>query len=210
MLALLQAMRGEFAEARASYVAARALFEDLGVAILAASVSLESAPVELLAGDLNAAERELRRDYEALDRMGEKYFLSTIAALLGQVLYAQDRYDEASMVAGFAREIAAEDDVLSQVLWRSVEAKLLARVGDEERALTLAREAVALARRTDSPVAQGDALLDLAEVLRLTGHAQEEAIHEAAELYELKGDVAAARAARGLARAAAARSVAET
>jgi tetratricopeptide (TPR) repeat protein len=177
-------------------VAARALFDDLGVTILAATVSLESAPVELLAGNLEAAERELQRDFDVLERMGERYTLSTIAALLGQVFYAQGRYDEAAELAERSREIAAEDDVLSQTLWRALRAKLLAREGDEEPALALAHEAIALARTTDSLDTQGDALLDLCEVLRLSGRQCDERAREAAALYERKGNVVAAARAR--------------
>src|SRR5262249_22958711 len=49
VLALLQAMSGAFDDSRVSYVSARALYEDLGNTVLAAWVSLQSGPAELLA-----------------------------------------------------------------------------------------------------------------------------------------------------------------
>src|SRR5207249_8804460 len=76
-LAHLLAMQGRFDEARSRYRRARAVLEDLGVHVLAASTSLDSGPIEMLAGEPAAAERELRRDHEALTAMGERYLLST-------------------------------------------------------------------------------------------------------------------------------------
>jgi class 3 adenylate cyclase/tetratricopeptide (TPR) repeat protein len=188
-LARLYALGGDFGRARDAYAKARTVLEDLGSNVLAASLSLDSHAVELLAGDLAAAERELRRDYEALDRMGEKYLLSTVAALLAHVLCAQGRYDEANALCMFTANVAADDDVQSQALWRSVRAKVLARTnGDREEAVALARKAVEILRTTDAIVWQADALVDLAETLAATGEEDEanQARAEAAELYELK------------------------
>jgi hypothetical protein len=66
----LEAMRGNFAEARALYGTARAVLTDLGGGVLGASTALDSSTVEILAGDPAAAERELVRDTELLERMG--------------------------------------------------------------------------------------------------------------------------------------------
>ena len=95
--------------------------------------------------------------------------------------------------------VAAEDDAQSQALWRSVRGKVLARrPGDGDHAVTLAREAVEILRRTDAIVWQADALVDLAETLAATGEEgeAERALEEAAALYELKGSPVAARRAR--------------
>ena len=43
--------------------------------MLAALTSIDSGVVELLADDPVAAERELRRDYETLERMGERNYI---------------------------------------------------------------------------------------------------------------------------------------
>src|SRR5919197_3399338 len=196
-LARLHALAGDFERARDAYRRARAVLEDLGSNVLAASLSLDSHRVELLAGDPAAAERELRRDYDALDRMGEKYLLSTIAGLLAQVLCAQGRYDEANEMCMITASVAAEDDAQSQALWRSVRAKVLARrPEDAEHAVPLAREAVEIRRSNDAVAWQADALVDLAETLAATGDEAEaeRALAEAAALYELKGSSVAPRA----------------
>ena len=60
----------------------------------------------------------------------------------------------------------AHDDIVTQVIWRGVQAKILAHHGRPEEAETLARNAVALVAPTDLLSHHGDAMLDLAEVLR--------------------------------------------
>jgi class 3 adenylate cyclase/tetratricopeptide (TPR) repeat protein len=199
-LARLYALRGEFARAREAYRRARQTLEDLGPNVLAASLSLDSHAVELLAGDPVAAENELRRDYEALDRMGEKYLLSTIAGLLAQALCAQGRFEEANRMCSVTASAAAEDDPQSQALWRSVRAKVLARRRDREKALELAQSAVDQLRETDALVWQADALVDLAETRLLLDDivGAREAVSEATRLYELKGSEVAAERARAL------------
>ena len=42
---------------------------------------------ELLAGDPEAAERELRAGYDVLSDIGEVAWLSTVAAILGEAVY---------------------------------------------------------------------------------------------------------------------------
>ena len=140
----------------------------------------------MLAGDPVAAEREIRRGYELLEQIGERGWLSTQAAYLAQALCAQGRYDEAERFTEISEEAGASDDVLTQVGWRQVRAKVLARRGDFERAEPLVREAVERSDETDSLNARGDARMDLAEVLRLAGRPQEaaDAVGPALSLYE--------------------------
>jgi hypothetical protein len=61
------------------------------------------------------------------------------------------------------------------------------------------RDAVELSRRTDLLDIQGDALVDLADVLSAIGRPQEAAaaLAEAAALYEQKGNVVSAARALG-------------
>jgi class 3 adenylate cyclase/tetratricopeptide (TPR) repeat protein len=201
LLAYLYGMRGDFQEARRLYTGARAMLEELGGTVVAASTSLASCGVEMLAGDPNAAERELRRDYATLTELGEKYFLSTVAGELARVLYVQGRFDDADAMSREAEELAADDDIASQTLWRSVRAKLLARRGSNEEALRLAWEAVELIGRTDAHVIKAETLADLAEVLRFAereGEA-EAALEEAVTLLDAKENVIAAEGIRALA-----------
>jgi class 3 adenylate cyclase/tetratricopeptide (TPR) repeat protein len=195
-LAQLEALRGEVPRARELYHEARALLEDVGGRVVAASTSLDSAVVEMLAGAPETAESDLRSDFETLELLGEKYVLPSVAALLAQAVYAQGRYEEALELSMGAREIGSEDDVDAQTLWRCACAKALARQGSVAEAEGLARAAVELVRETDALVMRADALADLAEVLALAGRADEAAatLDEAVALYERKGAVAAARA----------------
>jgi class 3 adenylate cyclase/tetratricopeptide (TPR) repeat protein len=169
LLSGLRAMQGDFPAARDLYTRARLMLEEFGRSVVAASTSQQSCRVELLAGDPAAAERELRRDFDELSEMGERYFLSTAAGELAGAVYAQGRYAEAEELTRAAEELSAEDDLTSQALWRSVRAKTLARRGLDGDAEELAREAVELLEDTDALILQADALEDLAEVLALVG-----------------------------------------
>jgi class 3 adenylate cyclase/DNA-binding SARP family transcriptional activator/tetratricopeptide (TPR) repeat protein len=198
MIGALKAQAGAFEEARASCRTSRAISEEFGLGAWLAALPLYSGPIELLAGDPEAAEHELRSGYDALSEMGELGKLSTEAAFLAQALYAQGRYEEAEYFTGVGERATAFDDVFSQVAWRGVRAKTTARKGDLEQAERLAREAVALAEETDGLNLHGDALLDFAEVLRAARRPAEAraAAGRALELYERKGNVVSAARAR--------------
>jgi predicted ATPase/DNA-binding SARP family transcriptional activator len=198
-LAGLRAMEGNFDEARRLARQDRAILEDLGLKVAAGMAAEEYGLVEILAGDDDAAERELRTGYEALEEIGETSILANVAAMLAQVLYSQKRDDEALRFSDISEEATARDDLVPQVQWRAARAKLLARAGDVDAAERLAREGVALAEETpDFLLLRADALLDLGEVLATTGDraGAVEATEEALELYERKGNVVSAAAAR--------------
>jgi class 3 adenylate cyclase/tetratricopeptide (TPR) repeat protein len=197
-IAYLRAMLGDFETAREIYARIRRTLTELGWNFHAASISIDSGPIELLAGDPVAAERELRQDFETFSQMGERNYIGTIAAYLAEALYRQDRLEEAGVFADFSKETAAEDDLAGQYLWRQVKAKLLARGGDLEGGAKLAAEAVALTERSDDPTDQANALVDLAEVHELAGRRPEaiEALRQALERHEAKGNVPAIRTVR--------------
>jgi class 3 adenylate cyclase/tetratricopeptide (TPR) repeat protein len=194
----MRAMQGDFASARDEYRRARKTLEELGWTFLAAIGSIVSGPIEMLAGDPVAAEAELRHDYETLHRLGERNYISTVAGYLAEALLLQGRDGEAGTFAAFSAEVAAPDDLASQVLWRGASAKLLARAGKLEEAERLAREAVELIRPADDPIDLANALSDLGEVLRKGGRYDEaaRAADEALRLYEQKGNVVQAATAR--------------
>jgi tetratricopeptide (TPR) repeat protein len=194
----LHAMVGDFETARRLYTDACASFDELGTILLGARTSLQSGAVERLAGDLEAAERFLRSDYDTLADLDERYWRPTVAANLSLVLCRQDRFDEALAFAQIAEEIAADDDVESQALWRSAKALILARAGDHAAAEVSARAAVDLLRRTDGLDQIADALVVLASVLEEAGKtgAALAALQEAAALYAQKGNVVSERDAR--------------
>ena len=196
----LLAMQGRFTEARELFREGRAMLEDLGLAIFVAGSSQEYFDLEMLAGDPAGAEADLRRACESLERLGEKGFLSTRAGCLAHALCAQGRYDEADEFIELAADSASADDAATQALWRSAKAKVVARRGEVEEALTLAREAVAILEPTDWLSVRADGLVDLGEILRLADRPAEAraALNEAVMLYEEKENVVGAGKGRGL------------
>jgi class 3 adenylate cyclase/tetratricopeptide (TPR) repeat protein len=198
VLAVLEAMEGRTQEARQLYVHTAQTLEDAGLMALLASLRMYPGMVELLAGDFEAAERELRLGYDGLAAVGHRAFLSTTAAFLAKPLYQLGRFDEAMGLTLASEEAASRDDIASQVIWRGTRAKVLARRGEAEAAERLAREAVDLSRETDLVNTRADALVDLAETMRLLGRDDEAApaLEEALQLYEAKGNVASAAAVR--------------
>jgi predicted ATPase len=203
--AVLEAMRGDFALARELLADGTRALEGLGLRVWAANAGQEAFFVEMLASDPDAAAATLRRSYETLLEMGERGFRSTIAGLLAHALCALGEDEEAERFSRAGESAAASDDMYSQVLWRSARAKVLARRGEVGAAEAAAREAVALAERTDLLNTQADALLDLAEVLALADRDDEarSAAREAAERFERKGNLPSlARARRAAGEAA--------
>jgi ATP/maltotriose-dependent transcriptional regulator MalT len=193
-LAALHAMRGDFLHARHLYRRSRSLAEELGARLGLAAIPLFSGTVESLAGDRAAAERELRRSSEMLSEMGEKALLSTVAAQLAEAVYQQGRGEEAESLTTISEEAAAQDDLLSQVMWRITRAKVRAAAGRAEESESLARGAVELAERTDYLNLRGDAATALADVLFADGRTGEASAsaRAARELYERKGNVVSA------------------
>ena len=167
---------------------------------MAATVSLDSARVELLAGDPVAAERELRRDYDVLESIGERYALSTLAGLLGYALVRQGRLDAAIAATEAAEQMAAADDVESQSLWRRVRAAAVTALGAPEEALPLALAAYDLVVDTDAPLMKAFALLDLGEVHAAAGSVEEaqRAWQDALALFDAKEASVPAAMARDL------------
>ena len=90
------------------------------------------------------------------------------------------------------------DDVAAGFSWRSIRAKLLARLGDIDGADTVSLEAVALVERTDALNQHAKVLADRAEILRLAEDFAAAAVcaEKALELYEQKGNIVAARQVR--------------
>jgi len=70
-----------------------------------------SALVERIAGDLEAAQRWLRTGYENLKRAGDTSYLSTRAAELARVLCDLKRFDEADQYVKISRAATAPDDL---------------------------------------------------------------------------------------------------
>jgi class 3 adenylate cyclase/tetratricopeptide (TPR) repeat protein len=197
VLAGLLAMRGDFAEARAHWARAEAIYDELGLRFTRAARSLIAAEIELLAGDGAEAISELERGYELLDAMGERGVRSTVAAILARTLASQGRYDEADRYARISEELAASDDLVTHAACRGARAEVLAHRGETAAAEELALGALAIAEETDFLDLQARAQLSLAAVLRAAGRdgEAEDALARAAVIFERKGNVVASRSA---------------
>jgi tetratricopeptide (TPR) repeat protein len=190
MRAALLAMLGQFDEARPiAHEAAEQLRElsgedDQGAEWLAY--------IEEHAGDYESAARFMRQFCALLERRGHRSILSTYAPMLGRYLCILGRFDEAEPLAELGRQLGAADDVMTQTVWRQVQARVAATRGEHVKAEALAREAAAIAARTDGSNMRGAALFDLAEVLAAAGRTQEaaEALEQALERYERKKNLA--------------------
>ncbi|MDQ3875699.1 MAG: AAA family ATPase, partial [Actinomycetota bacterium] len=133
--AKFEAMRGNFAEARDLIARAKAMLEEVALTVwIAGPLTQMTAWVELLAGDSDAAERELRWGVDTLREIGEFAWLPTVAGILAEAVYVQGRDEEAEDIVTMGEETAGSDDAYSQGLLRSVRAKSLARRGQFEDA----------------------------------------------------------------------------
>jgi class 3 adenylate cyclase/tetratricopeptide (TPR) repeat protein len=195
----LEANLGRFDEARELFRGARALLEEVALVVwMAGALTQALGWALLLEGRPDVAERELRRGYETLSGVGEVSLLSTVAGILAEAIYAQGRYDEAERFTRISEGSAGAEDVYSQVLWRSVRGKCVAREGKTTEALDLARDAVTLVESTDSLDLRCHTLMCQAEVFRLAGRTTqaETILHEAIRTAEQKQNLVGARRGR--------------
>jgi class 3 adenylate cyclase/tetratricopeptide (TPR) repeat protein len=199
-LSMLHTMRGDVDQARRLIDEALETYEELGLPLpLGAALGFESATVHWAAGDLPAAERDLRRAIDLLTSMDEKAVLSTLTARLAEILARQEKDEqETEALLGASEATAAEDDWVTHVQVKEARALLLSRRGEFEAAVTFAREAVALADETDDLEARAWQRVGLAEILARAGRPAEAEpfLVEAIGLFEAKGHAFGAAEAR--------------
>jgi class 3 adenylate cyclase/tetratricopeptide (TPR) repeat protein len=199
-LARLRAMVGNFDVAREMIVRAGRLRDELGASVIVPLTSLQSSRVETLAGDLEAAERSLRHDFEKLSALGEKFVRPVVGTLLARAICSQGRFEEAAELASEVRSLADSDDVETQAILHCVQAQLDIHAGNLAAAEQSARAAVETVAAIESPDLRGDCVVMLATVLAEAGRPDEAsaALAEALDLYELKGNVVSAERVRRL------------
>jgi tetratricopeptide (TPR) repeat protein len=193
------AATGQLAEAREALMALREEQVDQGLSTMRlAHTDLAFMEVEELAGDLAVAAAVGESGCKALEEDGDLGVLSTYAAKLARILCDLGRLDEAEAWAERGRELGAEDDAMTQVLWREAKALVAAQRGRTEEAVRLARHAVEIALETDMLHEQGDAYADLAEVTARAGDSvgAAEAYEQALSLYQQKGNIVSAKQAQ--------------
>ncbi|TMM03098.1 MAG: zinc-ribbon domain-containing protein [Actinobacteria bacterium] len=192
----LYARLGRFDEARDQLARSKAICRELGIAYGLAEAHMAGAEMEMLAGDAEAAERELREAIRVTTDMGALHYVSLYRTRIAHVLVAQGRDDDALAELEQARQhIHGEAPS-----WKAARARVLARRGETEEAVTLAGEAVASMARTGDITKHAETLVDLAEVLRAHGDlvGAGDALTEAVALHEEKGNVLPAERCRQL------------
>ncbi len=154
--------------------------------------------VHAVAEEHEAAQAAFRACCETFGRFDDSAALASVAAELGGSLSAQGRIEEAREWSALAERRAPAGDVIAQLSWRILKARLLAHDNRLAEAEPLAIEALSLAMQTDALTHQGDVLLDVATVLtaaKRTGEAVDR-VRQAIDVYDRKQNVAAARNAR--------------
>jgi class 3 adenylate cyclase/tetratricopeptide (TPR) repeat protein len=187
--ATLYGAQGRFDEARAAIARTLAVLEQFGRQ-LETSFFDRLGTIELWAGDLEAAEKALRRGLRRAEEIGHQYSRAMLSASLSRILYEQGRYEEAWRATEASEELGAGRPGFSQALWRAIRAVLLARNGKLEAGEELARDAVARVG-PESPESVGLIRIQLAEVLRLAGRTDEARgeLEAALRQFELKEHV---------------------
>ena len=194
-LAHLRARLGEFDGAREAIDLYRGFLYDTGQVLgywRSAEVRFD---VEMLAGDVEAAAAVAEESYAELVERADRW--AYLCAFLAQARYALGRSEEAVEVA----EIAASSAVaVERALGLGVLAKIRAREGDRAKAQELIDEAVTIVERTDFLFDRGTVQLDVAEVMRQFGRAEEAraALGRALAMFEQKGDLVSTGRTRAL------------
>jgi ATP/maltotriose-dependent transcriptional regulator MalT len=197
-VACLEAMRGEFAVAEELLGEVAATLDDLGPTVGWVPWATHReivAQVASLLGDHARAEASYRGGLQALEEAGASGVASSEVAYLADAVFEQGRDDEAEQLTRDSEQLASRaDDLLSQLLWRSVRAKVLAGRGHLDEALRLSGEAVALAARTDALNDRANAWMDRAAVLRMAGDRSgaRAAARQALDDYDRKGNLVSA------------------
>jgi tetratricopeptide (TPR) repeat protein len=147
--------------------------------------------MEMLAGDLGAAEREMRAALAIHEDIGAMRYAAMVRAHLAHVLLAQGRHDDAVAMIDSSLALGAGSGERFEVYWRTARAKALVHTQDRAaEAVRLDREAIEIVARTDRLNLHAEALAMLGDVLAASGDraAAIAALDDARRLYERKGN----------------------
>ncbi len=185
-IAGLLAMQGDFDAARREFSAGETVLKDLGMNVAVATGKQVSGMIELLAGDLDASERELRTGYRDLLAMDQAGYAVGAAVFYARTAKELEHWDDVRELVAFLGGVPAYDFVAAAHR-ELLEASLA--TDRPERAITLAERAVASLRRTDDLRTIADALVDLARLARAAGDRglAAYAVDDARRLYRQKG-----------------------
>jgi tetratricopeptide (TPR) repeat protein len=170
-MAFAHALAGHEAEAHLHVEQGLALAREVGGPFRVADAELYAGLALLHLGESSEAALLLENAQRRLAELGEQNLRSTVLAIFGESLFRLGRLDEADAAAEQSRQLAAEDDWASQLLWRQVRAKVLAVRGDTQAACALITESTQIADRTDFLTMAAFAHLDSSEVFGKAGDA---------------------------------------
>jgi class 3 adenylate cyclase len=192
-LSALTAMRGDFERAREFVARSRRIYADLGLAYQLARLGFMSSKVERCAGELDAAERELRQGTSALREMGMRGRFAGMALELANILCDQGKFEDAAIFLRAVAEAQTASSGEEDFIVRSIRGRLLAHRGDPDGE-AMARQAVEDARATDDLLWRIDVTKNFADVLLLGGKSDEAvaALEEVLALCHAKGNEAEA------------------
>ncbi len=191
----LYARLGLFVEARERLERSKTICRELGIAYGLAEAHMAGSEMEMLAGDADAAGRELRDAIAVATEMGASRYVALYRTRLAHVLVVLGRDADALAELEASRELYG-----AAPKWKAAHARALALRGRTSEAVGVAREAADFMAGNDDVTAHAEILVDLAEVLRAHGDGAGafDALAEALVLHEEKGNVVSAEQCRSL------------
>jgi class 3 adenylate cyclase/tetratricopeptide (TPR) repeat protein len=189
----IHARLGDFDLARQMLERSKAICRDLGIAYGLCEAGMAGSEMEVLAGDLAAAERELREAIDIAAGMEAGHYVALYRVRLARVMNDQGRHEESAALLDDAAALYADTP-----WWKSNRARVLAARGELDDAVALAREAAEQEAGNADITAVAQTLVDVSEVLAAAGdHAgAEAALTDAIALNEEKGNIVAAQQGR--------------
>jgi tetratricopeptide (TPR) repeat protein len=199
-LALLNAQLGAFDDARRLVLENDALLMELGLEQPRAAHTIARAEVEIMAGDLDGAERLLRSGYERLVAHGDRPSTAALAWRLALVLARTRRDDEAEAFTRVAEETTPHG-LWVDVWWQVIRAGIAGRAGRRVEAEALLAATFDLLGGWSDSGMHVETWIEAAGVLRTLGRGAEadDLLRRAAELAHRLGYVVSERRARELA-----------
>ncbi|HET6819564.1 MAG TPA: adenylate/guanylate cyclase domain-containing protein [Candidatus Limnocylindria bacterium] len=188
-LGIALAQAGDLAGALAEIEESQVAVADLGTFVWNLSRNLQG-EAQLWFGNTEAAITEFQYGLKALQAVGERGYLSTVASTLALLMLDAERVDEARDALRIAEEASAPDDIVTQLEVKAAQARLLARDGELAAAESQARMTAVEADAVDYIQTFTWSRMALADVLRLAGRPAEAsaALEEAAATEERRGN----------------------
>jgi tetratricopeptide (TPR) repeat protein len=205
-LALLSAMAGRFDESREQVRRSSVVLDELSYLTASWVYRVTAGHAKELSGDHAGAELEYRAARQGFDELGDAPIderAIQAVTYLAHLYCDGGRWDDAERCLAFGADVPLALPTGTALRRLGARARLAAHRGDFAEAVALARTAVESAEPIDCLNAKAGTWVVLAEVHRAAGAEADAdaALGEAIRIYEAKGNVAAAAAARAAAAA---------